>query len=431
MLDADKNMLQSFYWLNPIWVLSAILLPIYALTYFFDYTIANTYSYINSQYYIFGFVLLLCIGIGVAMALMLNAGDAGPAARVDAAAVAGPFLAEPQTVLRIRRFFFIFTTLAILGYLVWFLDVLVHPELLLNILLGESSNIRGEVSTIPGITTLTQFGVPAVIAFMLLYISGTKMKIEKYLLAFLLLLTVMRVILWSERLALIELLLPAGLLFVHALKPEQRLAKKILRIAPVVGLLFLIAFFATCEYFRSWSAAYSQQYQSFTQFILSRMISYYATSVNNGVGFLSTNETWPYFNGQLLLGFAYKMPILKDMLQQANMVNEFDYFLENYANVEFNNPCGLFIAVAELGVLGSLIFFTGYGFLLGKYYRLFMAGDFVALIFYPLMFLSLLELFRIFYFSDARAVYVMVGCLGLTLFAKKKRPAVAGEGNGA
>ncbi len=54
---------------------------------------------------------------------------------------------------------------ALLSYAVWFGPLLGKPQLLLEIVRGERSELRDAISTVPGVTTFTQFGVAYAIAY--------------------------------------------------------------------------------------------------------------------------------------------------------------------------------------------------------------------------------------------------------------------------
>jgi len=65
--------------------------------------------------------------------------------------------------------------------------------------------------------------------------------------------------------------------------------------------------------------------------------------------------------------------------------------LEQYGNVELNNEGGLFQPALDLGLAGSLLFWCGYGFVAGRFYRGYQVGTLAGVTIYPLIYLSILE----------------------------------------
>ena len=164
----------------------------------------------------------------------------------------------------------------IIGYSVWFYKIFVNPSLLLDVFMGVGGSfyeVREEVSTIPGITTMSQFGV----AYTVLYFNRIwgwgkpfKQKRYKLLLTLIFVLTFIRVFAWSERLALIELVFPIAVMFFFYKKRNRGIITAVLKSAgPYVGLVLIILFFGVTEFFRSWVSVYSEYDEGFFKFILS------------------------------------------------------------------------------------------------------------------------------------------------------------------
>ena len=119
-------------------------------------------------------------------------------------------------------------TLAMVAYVIWFFPVLLH---------GRGPIDRTEIQRTPGITSFTQLGVPCVLCYLHCVLTSEQRfaPIIKWQMGALIVFTVLRVFLWSERLAAIELFIPALLVvFTHA-RPRMPLLRRILRTVAVGG----------------------------------------------------------------------------------------------------------------------------------------------------------------------------------------------------
>ena len=256
---------------------------------------------------------------------------------------------------------------------------------------------------IPGITSITELGVVITPMSYLLY-KKTYKKIYLYHLAILFVLSLIRSVLFSERLAFLEIFVPLIVVFI-AMK-DYKIYYKYLPILGVIGLFFMFAIF---EYVRSWSSYYVNYYDgTFFQFVLDRIVGYYAVAFNTECLYIEHSDT-PYFPFRLL-EWCWKIPFMEDIPTFWGIQNDFGRILEVYANPEYNNPGGLLIAVSDFGLIGLLFsFFLGRFF--GSMYMSFRNGQLLGFILYPACFLCMLELPRYFYFSGKRAIYVIIGML--------------------
>jgi hypothetical protein len=193
------------------------------------------------------------------------------------------------------------TALTIFGYAVWLAvglkngftigtlrDFLTTDDPLL------AEEIRGEIFTnLKGITTCTQFGVAAVPIGTVLLLTGIKRV--RWPLTALLALALVRALFFSERLAIIELVVPAAIVvfrlrFIGRALPP--LVSRGLQLAPLAGVVSLFVFFGSFEYFRSWRY-YEDKFDSYAEFTLWRITGYYTTAHNNGAMALSTQPQYP------------------------------------------------------------------------------------------------------------------------------------------
>lgn len=188
------------------------------------------------------------------------------------------------------------------AYVLWFLLGFARaggPARLFEIWRSEPHRIKDEIlTTVPGITTLTQLAVatvPLVIAFGL-YRRGSAIRV---LVGVVLAFATVRAVLFSERLAFIELLVP----IVFLLAAPRRVT--VPRVA-VYALTFLVAamtFFSVTELRRTY--VYTHDFSPARS--ATRFFGYYLTSVNNGMAvvddypartpFYSTGEIFWLFPG--------------------------------------------------------------------------------------------------------------------------------------
>ena len=240
-----------------------------------------------------------------------------------------------------------FALLTIAAYLLWFRAIFTSPKALLSVIRGdgEFGNIRVNSRTIGGVTTLTQCGI----AYIILYLDrvcGHNRPLPHWRFAgymgAIIALSLFRAYAWAERLALIELMVPIGLLFFCYRASNSYAIVRILRVAgPIIGVFALIGFFGMMEFFRSWSAYYADVEESFWGFVMKRFLAYYYTALNNGAGLLLTTN-WPTYDMLHVLSWIYRFPaMIGPIFRYAFEVHGQDGdFLERYADPEFNNMSG-------------------------------------------------------------------------------------------
>lgn len=300
--------------------------------------------------------------------------------------------------------------ISVAAYLIWFIPVLRDPSFFIDIVSGQSASrqIRETIGTIPGITTLVQAGVPYVALFAIRWVympAARPSLIEKLAFAFLMMLALMRNFIWSERIAVIELLVTVAVIVLR--RPRF---PRLTAVAPVFGFAGLFLFFSIFEYFRSWLVYYQYQYDSFLEFIVARLSGYYITALDNGAGLMrdingvfgpiNTAEwfwRFPIDIGQTWLGKALGFDLVR-----------WDAWLYWYASPEFNNTSGLYMPLCDFGEIGGVLFWALFGVLSGILFRGFKKGSFAGLLLYATWFEGLLEIPRIFYLGQARYFPVLV-----------------------
>jgi hypothetical protein len=298
------------------------------------------------------------------------------------------------------------------------------PALLLQTLLTQDT-FGGEVeelfAPVTGITTLTQVGVAYVVLAGLLWISGRRQVVWRRM-ALVVGLAVVRGFFLTERLAIIEIAVP--LLLLLAVQ-RQRLGDVRAALAPVAALPLLVVVFGLFEYSRSWTFFRDRTTATYPEFVLDRLAGYYATAYNNGAAQIQDggfSGRLPYF---VLEAFWTAPGVgslgLYDRLAGGSAVDAYAEVLEQRANPEFNNPCGLCSPLVDLGTSGGLLWLLVAGVLVGLCWSGFRTGAPWALVSYPVVFLGLLELPRYLYWTQGRLVPAAVA-LAIVAFLLSRRP---------
>lgn len=329
----------------------------------------------------------------------------------------GPDIADLAASPAIRRLL-VGATWGLLGvtvaaYFIWFMPVFRNPAILVAILTGRAGDLqlRETIGTIPGVTTLVQAQIPYVALLLIrwIYIPGAQpSRLEKAALGGVFLLALMRNFVWSERIAVIEFLVPFAILFLR--KPRW---PRVTAIAPFFAVAGLVAFFSIFEYFRSWLAYYQFRYDSFAIFIMARLSGYYVTALDNGAGLV---RDWAPVGGPLSTAdwlWRFPLEIGQTWLADAIGLARFDHASWLYWNAspEFNNSSGIFMPFVDYGAAGGLVFWLLFGMLTGLIYRGFVRGGFAGLLIYPSWFVGMLEMPRILYLCEARYFPVVIICL--------------------
>jgi hypothetical protein len=376
-------------WLHPL-VCVVLMLVVYASFCVFDFMRFVPNAYIPGPQYLWGGVLLVALAVGIGLALVVSP---------DEASMTPTAFDVPRTAMAALL------VLTLLAYLVWFGPLLAQPGLLLEVLRGQSMNLRGAISTTPGVTTMTQFGVAYVIAYAALRGSRARPLAlwEHAGMGLVLLLAVVRVVAWSERLAAIELIVAFGVTRLAFVRIRGARAWALATALPLAAPLLLYGAFTATESVRSWEF-YRDQYSSVWEFSFERLTAYYATAANNGAGLLTEDPHWPVYSGRYVAEWLYLMPGIGPRLQAALgdahlLYNE---FLERFARPEFNNPTGLFTVVFDVGYLGSALYFLACGALIGALWNGWRRWQPAGVLFYPMAALFMVELLRFNYFAATR-----------------------------
>ena len=381
---------RRLWWLEPSWPFAGIV----------GCTIVAAYSQSDAAFalyrtpkYVHGWHVALAAGAILAFLL-------GSRLAVATGTTSEPAQEEYDGI--IRRWFYGTVWLTLFGYAAWFAVGLKNgftPRMLVNLMTPGSANadwIRHDLfPTVPGVTTCTQFGIPAVVLGLWLYFRGAKTVVVPLLV----LVTVasVRAVLFNERTALIEMFVPGALVALRMRvlgRPVPQRIQRGLRLAPLIAPVVLLIFFGSFEYVRSWRF-YQNSFNSFTEFTVWRLSGYYTTAHNNGAMAMETEQPrpLPYHTLRPLWLFpgVRESPLSYDKLTGLDVEENHTDMLERYGNVELNNEGGLFQPTLDFGIAGSLLFWMGYGFVAGRCYRGFQSGTIAGVTIFPLIYLSILE----------------------------------------
>ena len=304
---------------------------------------------------------------------------------------------------------------ALATYVFWYRSLIFNPPLMLGVLTGAVIPDRNEIGTVVGITSLVNLQpLFFSLAGYVLFVRKRKNRALKALTAVLLLATLFRAYVWSERLAVAEAVVTlalALLLAMPAARPDQRVRSLIVRLGPYAALPGVFLFFALAEFFRSWS--FYQDRLSFWDFALGRFVSYYYTSLNNGAGLLATMD-WPTWKFENVLSWLHTFPMgigplfseVVDMTEYPNQI-----FLQRYADPEFSTSSSFAGVTMDLGVTGAILYYFVSMFCGGILYARFVKGDLLGVMLYPSVLIALFESFRYCYWGTSRAFVWFAGSM--------------------
>lgn len=397
----------ELWWLNPL-VYAAILLAVYSTFMGFDFLSVVPRAYIPGWHYAWGAALLVTMCVGMVMVMSAREprplGEGAIALDVPSWAMAGLLLC------------------ALFAYSVWFAPLVSEPRLVLEMLSGERSNVRGEVHTTPGVTTMTQFGMAYAIAYAA--VRGSRARPlegwEHVGMALMLLLAAVRAVVWSERLAVIEVGVVCAVAALAYTRVTTQRGWRIGTIVPLVAPLLLYVVFTATEYLRSWGA-YRNEYDSVWAFAFERLLTYYATASNNGIGLLVENNQWPMYSGRFVAEWLYMMPGVGEWMREelGDPMTYYTTFLDRFARPEFNSATGLFQVVFDLGYAGSMLYFLAVGAAIGSLWMGWRRQSPLGVLFYPVCVMFLFELLRFNYFAATRFLPLALALLLVWLVSRQ------------
>ena len=324
----------------------------------------------------------------------------------------------PQQLQKVIHALFYITFFA---YVLFLLPAFISPSLLIGLITGEVNQyqLRELLNRIPGITSFMALQSLFIVCAMLYpHLTGYALpgRIKK-MVVIIFVFCVLRAWLWSERLALIELVLPIIIIKVATFHGRHR---RWLVVAPVLGIIGLFLLFSLGEYFRSWQFRQGTTNLTFWEYMIARLAGYYATAINNGAAFIQNRE--PYYFPINTAQWFHKFPLwsLLDIKTVNDSFSAQD-FLETYANPEFNNTSGLYMPYLDFGTILGTFCWAVLGLISGWLMRLYRNKSLGGLIFYPLWFIGITEILRIFYWGNQRFFPVIVAAYIVVSYLRPQR----------
>jgi oligosaccharide repeat unit polymerase len=303
--------------------------------------------------------------------------------------------------------------LVLATYLFWYRSIVFNPALFINILMGVEKPDRGDIGIVTGVTSLVNLApLFFSLAGYLLIVRRTRDRMLTALTIVLLLFTLFRAYIWSERLAAAEAAIPLALALLGnaSPKPHQRVRRLFWGLGPYAALPVVFVFFAIAEFFRSWP--YYADRMAFWEFAFGRFVNYYYTSLNNGAGLLATTAQWPAWTFEDVLSWLHSFPLgvgpwFSDTV--GLHAKAATIFLERYGDPEFNTSSSFAGTTLDLGVAGAILYFFISMFAAGILYSRYLKSDLLSVMLFPSVLLALVESFRISYWSTSRAFLWLLG----------------------
>lgn len=340
---------------------------------------------------------------------------------------------DEDTLRLLSRAGTVLTALTVTGY-VGFCFLILRSGLSFGQLFAGSDDdgylpAKDAIGTIPGLTTMTQLGVAAVVIATTVAVQRFSW-VEVAKVAIVIGLAVPRAYIYAERLAILELVIPVSVIVAAHLSVGRRRQRATARLLPLAGLALVVVVFSVFEYNRSWSYYRTHGQTSFVEFALSRLAGYYVTALNNGqliLQHLDWPGRWPFDTidgfwsapGIEQAGLYERLSGHPPPYARGNVSPYFDT-LAQFGNPEFNNQSGYVGPFIDYGWFGGLLFMFAIGVVAGLLYRQFCHGRPLGLLVYPVFFVGLVEMPRYVYWGQGRATYAWLA-IAIVLFLLYRR----------
>ncbi len=402
-LDYRDDALQRLWWLQPGLLFALVIGGTFAaaaMTSDSGYRLYGTPKYITAWHCALALAAIGAFAVGCQLARVTGQTPPATPRRVHAG---------------VRLAFWIATLLTLIGYAAWVVVAMRNGltlGMLREFLTTDDPQVWETLSkevfvSWKGVTTASQFAIAAVPLGMWLILHGERRLI--WPIGLLIGLAGVRAVAFSERLAIIELLVPIVFITLRISilgKPLSKLKRQALQLAPVLGVMALFVFFGASEYLRSWRY-YQHEFDSFASFTMWRIAGYYSTAHNNGAMALETQRPYPlpYATTRaiwLIPGLS-QTPLGYQKITGIDPSERHEQMLEQFGTPELNNEGGLFQPALDFGVGGYLLFWLASGFVSGRLYRHFMVGTLAGLTLYPLIIIAILETPRFLYLCYTRS----------------------------
>ena len=353
---------------------------------------------------------------------------------------------EAELLLYCRSFVWPFFLVTIFGYVVWFgyavfvaggfVSVIGSFSEVLQGNPGASDYVKFELfQTLPGVTTLTQVGILyATVEALLWTRRASRRRVALFRFGTLILLSLVRSLLLSERLAIVEVVIPFAVVLLcdpSVGQKRRRFARYLpLWLAPAVFLLFAVG-----EYFRSWSYYRTVYSGSYLEFAVQRFLGYYTTAVNNAAVLYYYEPLHPLRH---TLNSLFSFPLAGGAFSDGYTIvfgsefsdERYQQLLRIYANPEFNNVPILGLLPNEYTVFLAPLAALVIGTVSASLYGSFAGGRLLGMLLYPSWFIGLLEISRVYYWTSGRyfpVLLFLVASLLLMKLFKARAPNYAGS----
>ena len=222
-----------------------------------------------------------------------------------------------------------------------------------------------------------------------------------------------RAILFSERLAVLEVLVSVTLAWLILRKEPPFLFKNAFTVVLTYLSLWvgLVVFFGIFEYTRSWLHYYASRFDGgIADFAWQRLLGYYATAINNAALQSQVAES------DLNVAYLFQGDLYSTLLGPAAVeANRFANSLQSLSNPEFNNVSGLLVPNTAFGGLGGLIFWVFIAAAISIVGIVASRGRLMAILTYCSLGIGILEVDRLFYYGTSRYLAVIIALVVLTL----------------
>lgn len=221
-----------------------------------------------------------------------------------------------------------------------------------------------------------------------------------------------RAVLLSERLAVFEVLVPVVIVYVHSLFYRYNYREYVhkLRATLLIAAVFIVFLFVVAESYRSYNLWAETAVTSKLVWGASTLVSYPVSTVNYSmalIGSYSDGYTFPVnalsFLGENLVSWFPEQSRAK--AQGHYELRHSPYGSSGYTNIGFAGQWYLEVGPFFI-VFGAII-----GLAIGLIYRMFQKGHIIGLLLYPLVFVGILESYRLDYFTEIRFVFPVLICL--------------------
>ena len=380
------------WWLNPAGYSLWVLLPTFMVTCWIGAPMMAEFgalNYLNFRYVLLGAGVCIIIAAGAALGKRFNTSSRHN------------FIPSQKGM---ERVILVTSGISLLMHLIMLSPLITDPSHIVGIMSGAQSAVflfKQSLISIPGITTFTQLYMFALALFGA-HTAIYRIKPPKHiyvLVISLLIVIAIRAFFSAERLALVE----AGLAYIVPVIILRQRRFALLSLYPILGIVALVVLFSVGEYFRAWQY-YQTSYDSFALYISQRLTAYIAVASNTGAGMIETYDSlgYPYVTAL----WFWRLPIFAWLGVEIN--NPIVIFLEDYGNLEYNNPSGIFAAIVDFGAVAGYVFYFIFGVACGVSYSLIRQRSISGILLFPLFFITLLSITQYFYLGDPRAFPLLI-----------------------